>query len=157
VFGDFCNVAPNPSFESSPESAYYSVGGAAFRWAGDVSHSGTHSLEIVSTNAGLSRWVSRVTALPLSPQVLTVSVFLKTDQVDGGYAGLTLTYWTAAGTYIPDSAVDSSIMTGTQDWTPVVLGVLPPPGAAFVRVEFRLKGPGTLWIDDLDVEQRFGA
>jgi hypothetical protein len=158
VFQDFCNVAPDGSFESSPDPAYYTAGDAAFRWAADVSHSGAHSLEIVSTQAGLSRWMSRVTALPVSPQVFSVSVFLKTKQADHGYAGLTLTYWTAAGTYISGSAVDSPTrLTGSQDWTQLVVGVSPPPGAAFVRVEFRLKGPGTLWVDDLDVEQRFGA
>jgi hypothetical protein len=156
VFQDFCNVAPNPSFESSPAPDYTTAGGALFSWADGVSRTGTRSLAIESNSAGLNRWMSR--PLPVNPELVSVSVFLKTEHVDHGYAGLTLTYWTAAGTYIPGSAVDAPTqVTGTTDWTQLIVGVSPPPGAAFVRVEFRLQGPGKLWIDDLDVEQKFGA
>jgi len=156
VFADFCNVAPNPSFESAPAPDYSPSGSAAFSWVSGVAHTGTHSLGIDSNAAGLNRWLSR--PLPVTPETSLVSAFLKTAQVDHGFAGLTLTYWTAAGTYLSGSAVDASVkLTGSTDWTQLSVGVSPPPGAAFVRVEFRLWGPGKLWIDDLDVEQKFGA
>jgi hypothetical protein len=156
VFSDFCNVAPNPSFESSPEPDYTTAGTARFIWADDESRTGTHSLEIDSAGGGLSRWMSR--PLPVNQDVFFVSAYLKTAQVDHGYAALTLTYWTAAGTYISGSAADApTTLTGGNDWTQLLVPVSPPPGAAFVRVEFRLYGPGKLWIDDLDIEQLFGV
>ena len=54
--------------------------------------------------------------------------------------------------------IDSPLrLTGARDWTEVTLFGSPPPRATCARIELRLFGPGTVWIDDLVVERAFGA
>src|SRR5205823_6320363 len=106
----------------------------------------SHSLKIVSSQSATCRWLSRIDAIPVgSSRLLAVSASLKTAGVDHGAAQLTVTFWGADKSYIPSSAVDSEPVVGTRDWTPVSLLAPVPAGAAFVRLEFRLTGPGTLW------------
>lgn len=44
-------------------------------------------------------------------------------------------------------------MSGYSDWTRVEVSGTAPPGAAYVRVEARLDGAGTLWADDVVVRE----
>lgn len=80
-----------------------------------------------------------------------VSACFKTTEVRNS-ARLVVTFFTATGAYIPGSAVDSpTVLQGTQDWTQPSLRRQAPPNTAYLRGELRLRGPGTLWADDLTV------
>jgi hypothetical protein len=154
-FADLCNVARNGDFEEDPSDFYVTHGTGAFSWTTDASRSGTHALKIVSTQAPgiLTRWMSRTCVYPAD--VLRAAVFLRTAGVASGHASLSLTYW--KGGLYAGRTLDSPVsLSGTQDWTEVTVTGAPPAGATCARVEFRLFGRGTLWIDDLVVERQSG-
>lgn len=143
-------LAPDPDLEADPAPFYLSNGPGRFSWATDQSHSATHSLKIESNTSTLARWLTQARAIHVLPGAsYDVSAWLKT--LGGGAEGsLSVNFWTDSGTYIP-ATVDSARVLATQDWTQRTLHVTAPPGAAFLRVEYRLNGPGTLWADDLSV------
>jgi hypothetical protein len=154
-FADLCNVARNGDFEEEPSDFYVTHGTGAFSWTTDASRSDTHALKIVSTQAPgiLTRWMSRTCVYPAD--VLRAAVSLRTAGVASGHASLSLTYW--KGGLYAGRTLDSPVsLSGTQDWTEVTVTGAPPAGATCARVEFRLFGRGTLWIDDLVVERQFG-
>jgi hypothetical protein len=146
-------LAPNRFFEFDPSLHYQHDGAGTLSWADDQSYSPTHALKLESNAPAsvLARAMTATTAVPIDGRPLDVAAWLKTEDVEHGDARLVLTFWSAAKTYI--SAVDSTTLTGDNAWTQLTLGRTPPAGAAYVRVEFRLRGPGTIWIDDLSVLQ----
>jgi hypothetical protein len=145
------NLAPNPDFEADPSTSYFTHGAATFSWATDQSHSPTHSLKIVSTSGGLKRWLSKTNAIAATPGTqYTACVYLKTQGVGTNAAQLAVNFWNASQTYIP-ATVGSPTLSGTTDWTQVCVTATSPAGTAYIRVEFRLTGPGTLWADDVSV------
>ena len=79
-----------------------------------------------------------------------VSAWLKTLGT-ASVTRLSVNFWDRAETYIP-ATIDAPVaIHGPQDWTQLSLHVTAPANAAFLRVEFRLNGPGTLWADDIAV------
>ncbi len=144
-------VAPDPGLEVDPGPFYYPIGPGSFTWATDAAHGGTHALEIVSTSSNLSRWLSQLHAIPVTPgHSYDISAWLKT-QGPQAHANLSVNFWTANGVYIPATATAAPTVAGTRDWTKATLQLTAPRGAAYLRLEFRLNGPGTLWADDLSV------
>jgi hypothetical protein len=143
-------LAPDPGFEVDPAPFYYGHGPGSFSWATDAARGGTHALKVVSTSGQLSRWLSQMRAIQVAPgRSYDVSAWLKTLGAQAK-ARLAVNFWTAGGAYIP-ATVDAPTLSGTHDWTEQTLHLTAPPGAAYLRVEFRLDGPGTLWADDLTV------
>jgi hypothetical protein len=130
-------------------------GSGVFSWATDQSHSATHALKVVSAqpSGSTARWLTTITAIPVTAgKAYDVSAWLKTQDVSHGNGQLVVTFYGAAQAYIPGSATGSAqLLTGSQDWTQVALSATAPAGAAYMRVEFRLTGPGTLWTDDVSV------
>ncbi len=145
------NLAPDPDFEWDPNASYYVNGNGTFSWASDQARSGSRSLKIVSSDSSsMSRWMSLTSLIPVTPgRAYTASVWLKTAGVSDAHLSSVL--W-SGGTALGTD--DSQVLSGTQDWTQVSLQVNAPPGATSVRVEFRLRGAGTLWADDVSVQQQ---
>ena len=142
------NLAPNPGFELTPTTSFFTHGDGTFTWATDQSNSATHSLKIVSTTSTLSRWLTNTTAITAQAgKTYTASVYAKTNAVTGSVR-LTITYWNASATYL-GVAVDTPSLTGTQNWTKLTISQQAPTGTAYIRLEMRLTGPGTAWYDDL--------
>jgi hypothetical protein len=142
-------LAPDAAFEQSAFGSYFTDGPCAFAWATDQARSPTHSRKIVATSTGLCRWLSQTTAIQATPgATYDASVFVKTNLVQDGAAYLSVNFWTADGTYIPYTTDSPQQVSGTQDWTPLFVEAKAPPGAAYVRLEFRLSGRGTAWFDD---------
>ena len=153
------NLNPNGNLEADPaKGSYYTNGTGTFTWATDAAHSPTHALKVASnqSSGSIARWMTRIAAVPVtSGKAFDVSVWLKTQSVSHGNAQLVVTYWTATQAYVAGSATASAqLLTGNQDWTQAALLTIAPAGAAFMRVEFRLAGPGTLWADDVSVTAR---
>ena len=150
------NLAPNPGFEEPLASTYQPHGPCTFSHATDAVHDGTRSVKIESTQprGTLCRWLSVLAAIPVTPGPFSVGGFVKTQAEKQGVARLTLTFWDASGAYIPGSAHDIAPgLDATHDWTAVGGQVTAPPGAAFLRLELRLFGPGTVWFDDLILQR----
>jgi lysophospholipase L1-like esterase len=142
------NLAPDPDFESDPATSYATDGPGVFSWATDAARSGSHSLKIVSSSTGLCRWLSKSGAIAAQPRkTYTASAWVKTAST-AAKAGVTITLWkgsTLLKTY------SSTAVTGAQPFTQVTVSGTAPSGATSIRVEFRLKGKGTLWTDDVVV------
>jgi hypothetical protein len=142
-------LVPDGAFEQSAFGSYFTAGPCSFAWATDQARTPTHSRRIVATSAGLCRWLSQIQAIAVTPgSTYDASVFAKTGLVQDGVAYLSLNFWTANGTYIPATVDSPQQLSGTKDWTPLFVEAKAPPGAAYIRLEFRLSGRGTAWFDD---------
>ena len=158
------HFVPDADFELDPSADYQAVhergGNASFAWDDSEAHTGTHSLEIQARDdsASLSRWITHVGAIPVLPNHgYEVSGWVKAAGVDHGHVSIDVTFFDASGHYIQDSSSSSSEfdvvpLGGTFDWRLVAVIGLAPPDADSMRIEFRLYGEGTAWIDDLAVQ-----
>jgi hypothetical protein len=145
------NIAPDADFEVDPASFYFGRGPCAFTWASDVAHSPTHALKIDSQTSELCRWLSETSTIPVNPgESYDVSAWMRTEGAQPAGV-LSVKFWTAAGVYIPRTIYAPLALSGPHDWTQLSLSTTAPPGAAFLRIELRLNGPGTLWADDVRV------
>ena len=145
------NLARDSGVELNPGPYYFTDGPCSFSWATDGSHSPTHALKINSTTSTQCRWLTETRAIGATPGVsYDVSAWLKTLGT-ASVTRLSVNFWDRSETYTP-ATVDAPVsIHGPQDWTQLSLHVTAPANAAFLRVEFRLNGPGTLWADDLAV------
>jgi hypothetical protein len=141
------NLAPNPDVEANPSTTYSANGGGAFSWATDAARSGTHSLKIVTTSSTLSRWLSNTSLIAAQPgRTYTVSAWLKSTGVS--QANVSLNFWSGSGTHLGTSTSQQALV-GTQPFTQLTVQATAPTGTAYIRLEFRVNGPGTLWTDDV--------
>jgi hypothetical protein len=144
------NLAPFADFESDPRAAYYTAGSGSFLWASDAARSGSRSLKLTAWGraGALARWMSQTTRISVTPgKSYRVSAWVRTRSVSG-QAGVAATFY--AGGYLP-STLAARRLSGTNDWTELTQTVTAPAGATHLRVEFRVYGAGTLWIDDASV------
>jgi hypothetical protein len=78
----------------------------------------------------------------------TVGAWLETLAATN--ARVAVSYWTSTLAY-QGTTEESIALTGTGDWRQVTFSSRAPAGAAFMRVEIRLSGGGTVWADDVAV------
>ncbi|MFA4870825.1 MAG: glycoside hydrolase family 16 protein [Pedobacter sp.] len=143
------SLAPNPSFETNPTTSYYTNGNSVFLWDLATAHFGTHSLKISSkqTSGAFSRWMSKTNVISAQAgQTYSGSVWMK-DTGTGSYGKFVITFWNSGQGYL--GSYESISVLPTSVWTQVTAQGVAPANTAFVRVEFRLYGPGTLWVDDV--------
>jgi len=147
------NLAHNPGFESDPSVDYFPYGSATFSWATDAAHGGTHSVKIVSVQPSgtLTRWLSNTTSVGATAgKTYTASAWFKTlNASDHGV--ITINFWNSASQVL--AGMDGGTINGSTDWTQLTVSGTAPAGTAFIRVEFRLWGGGTLWADDVILSQ----
>ncbi|MBI3855857.1 MAG: VCBS repeat-containing protein [Planctomycetes bacterium] len=142
-------LARNPGFETDPNTDYFPYGSATFSWATDAAHSGSHSLKVVSVQpAGtLTRWLSKTTSITAQAgATYKANAWFKTSGVSD-HAVITINFWDANGAVLGGN--DGGTLSGTSNWTQLNVQGTAPAGTAFVRVEFRLWGPGSMWADDV--------
>ncbi|HYE34678.1 hypothetical protein, partial [Methylocaldum sp.] len=146
------NLAPNPSFESDPAIDYFTHGTGTFSWAKDVAHTGKASLKIVSSqpNGAITRWLSRTKRITATAgETYTATAWLKSQNLAQN-GMLTINFWNSSGQHL-GSYNSPTQVRGTSNWTPVSVDAMAPLGSAYARVEFRLYGSGTLWVDDISL------
>lgn len=142
------NLAPNPSFELDPFSSYYTHGTASYSWTTDAAHSGSRSLKIVSTSWSLTRWLSNTNSIAASAgKTYVVSGYVRTIS---GSGTLAVNFWKSDRSYTGTTCETTS---SSGDWALVSTSCAAPAGTAFVRLEMRLWVPGTVWFDDVSVNQ----
>ena len=166
---DFFLPIPNPVFADPPGNDYVTTGQGTFDRTSDSSFPGGHSLRIVTSQpaGSLARWMTRTNAVanactspgftgctvPLAGLEIVVNAEFRLTGVDHGHAELALTYWNAQQQYLgrTDAASQGgnpfAPLTGTTGWVTVFAAGVAPAGTAFVRIEFRLYGPGALLVD----------
>ncbi|MFC1504057.1 PKD domain-containing protein [Spirochaetota bacterium] len=148
------NLAPNPGFEQDPDIDYFTVGSAAFGWTDERKRSGSKALKIDSSQYELTRWLSRTTRITAeSGHNYACEVYMNIENVNGS-AYLEINFWDSSLSYI--GGVQSSMLSGSKDWTRLSVQKTAPAGAAYVRIEFRLNGTGMIWIDDVLLQDNSG-
>ncbi len=151
------NISPNSDFESNPTPNYSSIASDA-SWATDQYLSSSHSLKLESTNSASiytdNRWFGSTTNVTAEPNtVYSASVWVRIDSINTG-AKLRINFWDSTGTYISGSTTDSTVITGTKNWTLLKIeNITSPANTAFVRPEFMLAGSGTAWFDNVYICQ----
>ncbi|MCX9089300.1 MAG: family 16 glycosylhydrolase [Candidatus Methanoperedens sp.] len=158
AFSPLFNLAPNPGFENDPAVDYFSHGNGAFTWATDAAHTGTRSSKIVSSQpvGSYVRWLSKTDKISgKAGNEYDASVWMKTNSVTQ-YGKLVINFWDASLGYLGGRESAGSIR-GTTNWTQLKVQGIAPSKTAYVRVEFRLYGPGTLWVDDVNLGLKTAA
>jgi|GEM_PF-3531792 len=147
------NLAPNPGFESAPSLNYLYYGTGTFTWASDYFHAGAKSLKIVSSQATgvFARWVSKVSNIgAVAGQTYIASVWMKTSGVTQ-YGELLINFWDSNQVYLNKYYISPHV-SGTSNWTQLTVSGIAPANTKYVRAEFRLYGPGTIWVDDVQLQ-----
>ncbi len=128
-------------------------------WVDEGGRSDGFALRICRTRDGASEWrMEREgdgawTARWTAAIGFRVSVWARTAEVTGRGACLAL-QWTVYNRPEPYALHCSRRLTGSRDWTRLVVEIHgpPPPDASAVTLVLRQDGAGTTWFDDLDVE-----
>ena len=148
------NLAPNPSFETDPNVDYRKHGEGSFAWTSAQAHSGSRSLSITQA-AGTpfstySRWYSRTDLFTVNGDETgyTLSGWFKSQDTSGGSLKLVINYWDSGQGYISGETYSFTPNGNWQMFTAVTQNPI-PANAAYARIEFRLHGAGTLWLDDI--------
>lgn len=157
----------NPGFESTkpgvrgdPEgwTAIQHAGPLSytFKLDADVRHDGASSLRI--DNVGPEPFGAVFQFLPatgLAGKTLKLSAQLRTRDVKGsgtgGGAVLTLQAMQGGATIAYNHMRDAPV-AGTTDWKRYEIALAIPRAATRVEVGATLHGPGTLWLDDVELE-----
>lgn len=147
--GGGSNLAPDSDLEQDPGPFYYPNGPCTFSWSTEQAHSPTHSLKIASTTASLCRWLSNTTGTTASAGTsYYASAYLKTVGVGpAGQMTVAISFWNSSGAYT-GTTFQAPAVSGTHDWTLMSVQGTAPSGTRYVRLEFRLNGPGSLYADD---------
>ena len=146
------NLAPNSGFETDPLVDYFTYGRGVFTWTYDAAHTGSRSTKIVSIQptGSYARWMSKTDKISgQAGNDYSAYVWMKSISVVQ-YGKLVINFWDASLNYLGGTESAGSIR-GTTDWTQLAVQGIAPSKTAFVRVEFRLYGPGTLWVDDVNL------
>ncbi len=147
------NLAPNPSFELNPNDAYEYSGVGSFYWAEDYMHTGTKSLKIVSSQptGQFCRFLSKIgTITGVAGKTYTASVWMKTSNVSQ-YGELLINFWDAKMAYL-DTYYISNHVSGTSNWTKLTVSCIAPANTKYIKLHFKLFGPGKVWIDDVELK-----
>jgi hypothetical protein len=134
---------PDGDVESDPTAFWYAIAdGGNYSWD-TVAHSGAHSLKIVSTVTGQTRWMSQGRIPATAGTTYTASAYVTAT---GSPATIAVVFWDAQGHAL--GTIESSGATSSS-WTQVSVRGGAPAGTAYARVELRLHGAGTLRADDV--------
>ena len=117
-----------------------------------VKHGRKQSLRITSTGSG--QYGSVFQAIPadgLRGRTLELSAWIRTAQVTGAGAQLTVLSRNGRSAIIEHAFMDDPGVTGTQEWQRYALRMKVSKDAARVEIGAMLMGPGTMWLDDVSL------
>lgn len=153
----------NPGFESvkpaprgDPEGwfSFQHAGNLSYRFVVDTAqpHGGTRSLRIDNVGPEPYGAIAQIVeGAPHVGKVARLSGWLRTRDASDDGAGLTLLVlqsgYTLAYNYMSDAAVK-----GTTGWTRYTITLPVSKGADRIEVGARMKGRGSLWLDDVELE-----
>ncbi len=144
------NLAPDPSFEISPTTYYFANGAGKAVVTSAASHSGQQSWQITGKGSGATRVISRYKEVSAQPgATYEASAWFQLAGV-GKNALLAMNFWSASGARLGSTKL-SPKLSGSQSWASVSIQGVAPAKTAYVRVEAKLTGTGTLWYDDVSI------
>lgn len=133
--------------------------GEGLEWCKNVGRSDTFSLKIAKDTPGPSEWImdregDGAWTEKWTPAVgFRVSAYIKTEGVQGRGSCLAVR-WGVFNAPERYPYICSQKLTGTVDWTKVIVEIHgpPPPDSSAVYLILRQDGSGATWFDDLEVE-----
>lgn len=153
----------NPGFESTvrgprgdPEGwfTFQHAGDLSYRFAldTDTPHSGTVSLRIEQVGPEPFGAIAQIVdARPHGGRTARVSAWLRTRDVSEGGAGLTVLVQRSGATIAQNFMYDAPVK-GTTGWKRYTVSVPIEAGSTRIEVGAMLRGKGTLWLDDVELE-----
>ena len=115
-----------------------------------VKHGRKQSLRITSTGSGQYGSVFQLVPVDgLGGRTLELSAWIRTAQVTGAGAQLTLLSRNGSNAIIEHKFMDDPGVTGSQDWQRYAIRMKVSKDAARVEIGALLMGPGTMWLDDV--------
>lgn len=117
-----------------------------------VKHSGKNALKLYST--GTANGFGGVTVnIPASftGKQITLRGYVKTRDVTGGYAGLSMRLY-GEDAFMGSDLMEKRGLTGTNNWKKLSITLPYSEGVETIRIGLILIGKGTAWVDDLSVE-----
>jgi len=156
-------VLKNPGFESQargprgdPEGwfSFQHAGDLSYRFALDTDnpHSGTVSLRIEQVGPEPFGAIAQIVdARPHGGKKARVTAWLRTRDVSEDGAGLTVLVQRSGATIAQDFMYDAPVK-GTTGWKRYTVAVPIEPGSTRLEVGAMLRGKGTLWLDDVELE-----
>jgi hypothetical protein len=135
----------------SPTTHYTTHGTGTFTWATDQAYTGDRSVKVESSqsSSSLARWMTRTKTIEAAPGALyRASTYFRTVSVTNKVV-LSLQFWDADLKHL--GGIESLKLSGTSPWRLLAVERTAPAGSRYVRVEFRLYGPGTMWADDVSL------
>ncbi len=153
----------NAGFETTASSAEGEVPGwVLMQHAGPKSYEfsvdestaadGKRSLRIVNVGRepfGMA--AQRVEAATLRGKTVRASAAMRTRAVSGRGAGLAVRV--ESGSHIiAHDLMRGRLLRGDNDWRRVEISIAVPAQATHIEIGAMLRGPGTLWVDDVRIE-----
>jgi hypothetical protein len=156
------NLLANPSFEQSDQSAEttrpasweaWAYPGTQLIQASDVSRTGSASARIVVDPDGADAFPLFCQRFPVQPgERYRGSIWARTSQVLSSWGPqLNFELLDANGVRLP-FVEGGQAGGGTHDWVPLSAEVFVPPGAAQMLFCAFAHGPGTVWLDDAELQ-----
>lgn len=121
----------------------------------DVARSGGTSAYLQSWTATppiYGTLMQRFSAEQYRGKRLRLSGFLRTDEVDAGWAGLWMRVDGSQGRRIAFDNTEEEPVTGDTEWTRCAIVLDVPSDAQVIAFGFMLVGSGKVWADDLGFE-----
>lgn len=144
----------NLDFENHKEETKLSDGW--FQW-GDhklsidtLAYSGTKAGKIISLENGEFGSIAYKIPAKYEGKSIKLEGYMKTKNVQGGFAGLLLRVDGNGSSFAFDNMQDQNI-TGTNDWKKYTINLNYPEGAEMIYVAGILVGTGEAWYDDFTV------
>lgn len=157
---DAPNLVPNPSFETAVYPDYWALGDADFARVRDGA-AGKYAMQIARSPEaadGHSRLISKTTHIVLTEDTKAVAfaVWLKGENLAPNQAQISINFWDEETvSYLSGTDLDVSPASDWQKFMVVTDEI--PDNAHYVRIEIRLKGSGTLWVDALQLTANDGT
>ena len=151
LFGDrVSRFEPSDEYRVPSDYWFWQRRGSGCTWDWQTGHNSTGSLAIARGAArGRSEWVFDLIGqgyVGLNPKGRhRVKAMVRTE----GVTGAVRIAWQMIEP--KHDAEHSRALTGTHDWTPLVIETADVPGARRASVRLILEGAGKAWFDDLDI------
>lgn len=150
----FESTQPGPRGDPQGWFSFQHAGPASYRFSVDAAerHGGERSLRIDNTGPEIYGAIAQgVDARPWRGKVARVSGWVKTRDADDGGAVLTLLALQSGATLAQNFMPDAPIK-GTTDWKRYTITLAIPPATDKVEVGAMLRGRGSAWLDDVELE-----
>ncbi len=150
----FESTRPGPRGDPEGWFSYQHAGPVSYQFSVDATerHSGERSLRIDNTGPEVYGAIAQgINARAWRGKVARLSAWMKTRDADDGGAVLTLlslqTGATLAQNFMPDAPVK-----GTTGWKRYTITLTLPPRTDKLEVGAMLRGRGSVWLDDVELE-----